>query len=116
MPGYNDTISIPYDLDGARPTEELRRVIYDAAYQLTFIEASMEEQEDLPGYSPEMCQFTVFWVFGRWFAVWWDLETDEDHDLPLCRRSRRSAHDRAPRKRIGLVLIGGRVQGTRPFC
>jgi hypothetical protein len=74
--------SIPPDLDTAPVTEALRRRLYDAAVQLAFVpDLKANGPEELPGYSPDDGGFTVFYVWGRWFAVWFDLDSNET-DLP----------------------------------
>jgi hypothetical protein len=84
MPGLSD--SIPADLDHAPVTEALRRLLYDAAAQLAFVpDPKANGPEELPGYSPDDGGFTVFHVWGRWFAVWFDLDSNET-DLPLAVR------------------------------
>lgn len=70
------------DLDDAPVTEELRRAIYDAAVKLAF---SGGPGEAVPGYTPDESGFNVFYALGRWFAVWYDADS-EDSDLPLYRR------------------------------
>lgn len=71
------------DLDYAPVTEELRRLLYAAAVKLAF--SGNARKEALPDYSPDDGGLTVFHMWGRWFAVWYDSDS-ESLDLPPYRR------------------------------
>ena len=83
MPTLPD--SIPADLDTAPVTEALRRRLYDAAVELAFAPSTTDQDEELPGYTPEQCGFTVVYALGRWFAVWYDLDANEADLAPAVR-------------------------------
>lgn len=72
----------PIDLN--RPTEALRRLIYDRIAALQW-EADPDAATDPeayqgPTFTPDDAGLTVFYAFARWFAVWTDL--DEPADAP----------------------------------
>ena len=72
--------SIP-DLEGEPPTEALRRVLYDAVVRVAFPQHP-DPDEIAPTFSPNDGQLTVFHVWGRWFAVWRDLDAEDEDHLP----------------------------------
>ncbi|HWM91417.1 MAG TPA: hypothetical protein VN493_11690 [Thermoanaerobaculia bacterium] len=73
--------SIPPDLDHAPVTEALRRVLYDAVVQLAFPEHP-DPDENAPTFSPDDGGLAVFNVWGRWFAIWRDIDALDDEHLP----------------------------------
>jgi hypothetical protein len=58
-------------LDLSRPTETTRRELYD---RLVRIQNAPDAQEPSPLFDPDAAGLTVFYVLGRWFATWIDLE------------------------------------------
>jgi hypothetical protein len=75
--------SIP-DLEDTPPTEELRRELYDAVVSIVF-PLHPDPDEIAPTFSPDDGQLTVFYVWGRWFAVWRDLDSEDEDHLPSSR-------------------------------
>ena len=73
------------DLDQAPYSEALRRALYDAVVRIQF-PAEPEPEETVPTYSPDDGQLTVFYAWGRWFAVWRDLDCEDEGHLPFYRR------------------------------
>ena len=71
--------SIP-NLETALYSEALRRELYDIAVQIIFYEGS-----PIPDDTPDRCELVVFYLYGRWFATWRDLESDAETSLPLSR-------------------------------
>ena len=71
--------SIP-NLETASYSERLRRELYDVAVQIIFYEGS-----PIPDDTPDTCELVVFYLYGRWFATWRDLESDAEASLPLAR-------------------------------
>jgi hypothetical protein len=66
-------------------TEAKRRELYDAVVAVLFqptpeeVQRAAEDPESYSvlGYGPDAAGLTVFHAFGRWFAVWKDLEVTE---------------------------------------
>ena len=66
-------------------TEAKRRELYDAVVSVHFqatpeeVQRAAEDPENhwVPSYGPDAAGLTVFHAFGRWFAVWKDLEVTE---------------------------------------
>lgn len=75
--------SIP-DLEDAAPTEALRRQLYDAVVRVAFPK-DPDPDEIPPDFSPDDGRLVVFYVWGRWFAVWRDLDAEDEDHLPLSR-------------------------------
>lgn len=76
-------------IDNAPYSEGLRRILYDAVVRTLFAPSPLKDQllaEDVPTYSPEDAGLVVFWAWGRWFAVWYDLDTEDEQQLPLSRK------------------------------
>lgn len=83
-------------LDTAPYSERLRRALYDAVVRTLFTPSPRKDQllaelkgeppEDVPTYSPEEAGLVVFWAWGRWFAVWYDLDSKDETHLPLSRK------------------------------
>jgi hypothetical protein len=72
-------------LDFQPATESLRRTLYDAVIRILWTPSISED--DRPRFSPEQARLTVLWAFGRWFAVWYDVDTDEaEPHLPMSQR------------------------------
>lgn len=69
------------DLDQAPHSETLRRTLYDAIVRMERPEHP-EPEESLPAFDPDAVRLTVFYVLGRWFAVWQDPDFDEAGRLP----------------------------------
>ncbi|HWN41361.1 MAG TPA: hypothetical protein VNW71_04035 [Thermoanaerobaculia bacterium] len=76
--------SIPPDLDDAPVTEALRRELYDAVVRVAFPKHP-DPDEIAPTFSPDDGQLNVFYVWGRWFAVWRDLDAEDEDHLPYSR-------------------------------
>jgi hypothetical protein len=76
--------SIPADLDHADVTEALRRVLYDAVVRVAF-PGRPDPDEIAPTFSPDDGGLAVFHVWGRWFAVWKDLDSVPEIHLPYSR-------------------------------
>ena len=74
----------PQPLDLAVYSEVTRRALYDLTVQVHFsptpeeIAHAKANDEWYEKYTAEECDLTVFYLFGRWIAVWkvWELETD----------------------------------------
>lgn len=62
------------DLDSTGYSEDLRRMLYDVAAEVIFEESDHE---------PDECGLTVFHVWGRWFAIWRDRDSEEGTSNPL---------------------------------
>jgi hypothetical protein len=69
--------SIP-NLETAFYSEQLRRQFYDIAVEIVFYNGS-----PIPDHTPDECDLTVFYLYGRWFATWRDLESESDAETPL---------------------------------
>lgn len=69
------------DLDVAPYSEALRRLLYDVVARIVLTPESRE-----PGLTvrPDAGELAIFYAWGRWFAVWRDLDEDEDA-LPASR-------------------------------
>ena len=72
MPELNVTIP---NLDQVPYSEDLRRLLYDAVARIVLVPGPGEPR-------PEAGDLTVFYAWGRWFAVWRDLAEDAGM-LPL---------------------------------
>ena len=72
------------DLDRAPVTEALRRELYDAVVRVAF-PALPDLDEIVPTFTPDDGGLAVFHVWGRWFAVWRDLDSEQDIHLPYSR-------------------------------
>lgn len=100
------------ELSGSLPnlstyTESTRRTLYDRVVELQFTPpdpSTVEHLEDAwtPTYSPDDAGLTVFRVFGRWFAVWTDL--DAAPELPEDRRIELVRIDADPDTPHGIML------------
>jgi len=71
----------PQSIDLNRPTEALRRLIYDRVAELQW-EADADAATDPeayqgPTFTPDEAGLTVYHFAGRWFAVWRDLDEPE---------------------------------------
>jgi hypothetical protein len=67
-----------------RFSERTRQTLY-AATVATHWDAPREHEDDFtPDYSPAAAGLQVVYVFGRWFAIWRQLE--EPHDIPPAQR------------------------------
>jgi hypothetical protein len=94
MPELPD--SIPPSLDQSPYSEHLRRQLYEAVVRTVFAPSPEKDQlladlgvaseEEVPTYSPDDAGLAVFYVWGRWFAVWYDLDTQDEAHLPISRR------------------------------
>ena len=78
-------LSVIPDLDRTPYSETLRRALYDAIVRMEHLEHPNPE-ENVPALDPEAGRLTVFHVWGRWFAVWRDLDFKETGRLPPARR------------------------------
>jgi len=68
MPELNVTIP---NLDLVPYSEDLRRLLYDAVARIVLAPGPGELR-------PDAGDLTVFYAWGRWFAVWRDLAEDAD--------------------------------------
>lgn len=64
--------STPIDL--SRYTESTRREVYDRVVALVW--TSSGPGDHVPTFSPDEVGLVVYFLYGRWFAVWLDLEDD----------------------------------------
>lgn len=63
-------------IDLSRYSEATRRALYD---QLVAIESAPDpDLPDAPPFDPDAADLTVFYLFGRWFAAWTDLDAPPD--------------------------------------
>ena len=75
----------PKPLDLSRYTETTRRELYARLVDIQFAPKLPPEADFTPPlYSPDDAGLAVFYVFGRWFATWTNLE--EPTYLPEHRR------------------------------
>ncbi|HWM90624.1 MAG TPA: hypothetical protein VN493_07645 [Thermoanaerobaculia bacterium] len=102
MSDLTDFPDIP-NLDQAPYSEDLRRALYDAVVQLELAEHP-EREEDVPAFDPDAGRLTVFYAWGRWFAVWRDLESEETDRLPPSRRWQVVRIQSDPARPAGIVL------------
>jgi hypothetical protein len=58
-------------LNLTRYTEATRRELYDRVLR---IQSVPDDEEPDPPFDHEAAGLTVFYVLGRWFATWTDLE------------------------------------------
>ena len=67
-------------LDLTRYTEATRRDVYArvVAIQFTATPTADDPEDTHPVYDPDDSGLVVFYVFGRWFATWIDLDADPD--------------------------------------
>lgn len=68
------------DLDRAPYSEGLRRMVYDAVARIVHT----ADPEPALVVRPDTGELLIFYVWGRWFAVWRD-PSDDDDTLPLSR-------------------------------
>jgi hypothetical protein len=68
--------STPSPLDLTRSTEATRRELYDQVLRIQSVpDADADDDEEpAPPFDPEAAGLTVFYILGRWFATWTDLE------------------------------------------
>lgn len=98
----SDPSVIP-DLDHAPYSETLRRALYDAIVRVERPEHPHPE-ENVPAFDPDAGQLTVFYLLGRWFAVWRDLDFKESSRLPPARRWQVVRIHSDPARPEGIVL------------
>ncbi|HVR98298.1 MAG TPA: hypothetical protein VMW27_16910 [Thermoanaerobaculia bacterium] len=80
----DDTPRLPIDL--TQVTEPTRRALYDAVVEVHFspspdeVRRAAEDPDNhwAPDYDPDAAGLAVFWIYGRWIAVWRSLEEPED--------------------------------------
>lgn len=81
--------STPSPLDLTRSTEATRRELYDRVLRIQSVPDADDTEEPAPPFDPEAAGLTVFYILGRWFATWTDLEapaeTPEDRRQDLVR-------------------------------
>jgi len=85
MPASQDDTRRP-SIDLTQVTESTRRALYDAVVDVHFsptpaeIRKAAEAPDNFwaPDYGPDEAGLSVFWIYGRWFAVWRSLEEPED--------------------------------------
>ena len=71
--------STPSPLYLTRYTEATRRELYDRVLR---IQSVPDADEPAPPFDPEAAGLTVFFILGRWFATWTDLETPAEAPEP----------------------------------
>ncbi|HEY0557446.1 MAG TPA: hypothetical protein VGG20_24535 [Thermoanaerobaculia bacterium] len=76
MPELPEVYRTPPDL--TRYTEAARRDLYDRLVAIQFTSpdpATVEDPEDAwtPTQTPDEAELMIFYLFGRWFAVWREL-------------------------------------------
>jgi hypothetical protein len=59
-----------------------------------------------PTYSPDESQLTIFYAWGRWFAVWRDFDADGEDHLPFYRRWEVLRLRSDPSRPEGIMLHG----------
>jgi len=76
---------MPQTPDLTRETEQTRRDLYDLVVRMQFSPIEGAGDDDYPGppYTPDDADLKVFRLYGRWFAVWTDLD---EQCLPENRR------------------------------
>ncbi len=90
--------STPIDL--SRYTESTRREVYDRVVALVWTSSGPEDL--VPALSPDEIGLAVYFLYGRWFAVWMDLE---DNGLPTFDRRRELVRvQEAPGIPYGIIL------------
>jgi hypothetical protein len=90
-------------LDLSRYTETTRRELYDRLVHIQFASTSPPGPDFTPPlYSPDEAGLVVFYVFGRWFGAWTNLE-EPDH-LPESRRVELVRIQPAPGSTAGIML------------
>lgn len=70
---------LPPDLDLAPYSEELRRVLYDKVARIVLA----PEMRDPGVVYPDAEDLIVFYAWGRWFAVWKDLDEEAEEEGPV---------------------------------
>ena len=89
-------------LDLTRYSEHAQREIYARVVAIQFAPLLVGNDWTLPAYSPDDAGLMVFYIFGRWFAVWMNME--EPEDVPLSRRIELVRVQAAPDKPEGIML------------
>ncbi|HYG64000.1 MAG TPA: hypothetical protein VEL74_15600 [Thermoanaerobaculia bacterium] len=114
MPSFGDRT--PSGVDLSRPTESTRRHLYELVVRVYF-QPTPEEVEQarqdpgnhwVPDYGPDEARLHVFFVYGRWFAVWEALEEKkETGPLPEWRRWSvvRIVEDADPSSATGVTFL-----------
>jgi hypothetical protein len=113
MPSHSDRT--PKGVDLSRPTESTRRHLYELVVRVHF-NPSPEEVEQaaqdpgnhwVPDYGPEQACLNVFFLHGRWFAVWEALEEKDADTLPPWRRWMmvRIVEDPDPSSETGVTFL-----------
>jgi hypothetical protein len=74
-------------LDLTRYTEATRREVYARVVAIQFTEPDPPPApaDASPIHDPDDSGLVVFYVFGRWFATWIDLDADPDEPEDLRR-------------------------------
>ena len=90
--------STPLDL--TRYTEGMRRELYDRVVQHLWTPDHADDYT--PEFSPDAAQLAVYFLAGRWFLTYIDL--DEPADAPPDRRIVVSRVLAAPDRRFGIQL------------
>jgi len=94
---------MPQTPDLSRDTEQTRRDLYDLVVRMQFspIEGAGPDDYAGPSYTPDDAGLKVFRLFGRWFAVWTDLD---EESLPENRRIELVRIEADPSVPFGVVL------------
>jgi hypothetical protein len=112
MPSFSDRT--PSRVDLSRPTETTRRHLYELVVHVYFHPTPLEVEKArqdpgnhwVPDYGPDAARLHVFYVYGRWFAVWKALE-EKEAGLPEWRRWSvvRIVEDRDPSSATGVTFL-----------
>jgi hypothetical protein len=85
MPEQENRTPTP-SIDLGRVTEETRRALYDAVVAVHFtptydeLQGAVRDPDNhwVPAYGPDEARLAVFYLYGRWVAVWRALDEPED--------------------------------------
>ena len=91
--------SIPPNL--SRYTESIRREVYDRVVSLVW--TSTGPDDHVPSFTPDQAGLTIFYVYGRWFAAWADLEANGLGAVD--RRTELVRVQEAPGSPSGIILV-----------
>lgn len=89
-------------LDLSRYTEHAHREVYARVVAIQFGPLLVGRDWTVSTYSPDDAGLMVFYVFGRWFAVWTNIE--EPPSLPVARRVELVRIQAAPDSPEGIML------------
>ncbi|HVT60976.1 MAG TPA: hypothetical protein VHR45_21615 [Thermoanaerobaculia bacterium] len=101
MPSLPESIPPP---DVTKYSETIRRDLYERTVAVHWPEHPASPDDFVPDYSPEDAGLTVWWLWGRYFAVWMPLEDLGEPSLPPWRRWVVVRIDAAPAAPYGVVF------------